>query len=165
MAFDIANALRLDVASSGATARPNAVSDAGGAGLCARWLLIDAPPGSGTDRCDARIGFESTAGGVKVLGDVMIGPCADLASALSAARAVMRELGLRIGPPFSLVYPRYPATGSLEAEMHRIAWAIKDAADASGWGFERDIPDAVAHHPPAGSDRAPASTPPATDEP
>jgi hypothetical protein len=35
--------------------------------------------------------------------------------------------------------------GHLEAEMHRIAWAIKDAADASGWEFAREIPPAMIH--------------------
>jgi hypothetical protein len=114
-------------------------------GLRARWVLVDAPPGAGTDACAVRLGFESTEGAVQVLGDVIVSPCQNLEDALATALKVIAELGLPLGPVFSLIYPHYPVSGPLEAEMHRIAWAIKDAADARGWEFRRDMPLAKDH--------------------
>lgn len=113
--------------------------------LSARWILIDAPPGADGDSCTARLGFESTQGDTQVLGDVVISPCQNLVDAIDRARAVIKTLGLVENPVFSLLYPRYQAEGAAEAEMHRIAWAVKDAADARGWHFSREMPLSTRH--------------------
>jgi hypothetical protein len=119
-------------------------------GLRARWVLIDAPPGTGQDACTARLGFESTRGELEVLGDVILSPCSDLQDAIDKALAVFAELGMTPGSAFSLIYPHYPVAGALDAEQHRIAWAIKDAADARGWEFRREMPIATRHRPGRG---------------
>jgi hypothetical protein len=112
--------------------------------LSARWILIDIPPGT-EPPCQARLGFQSTSGPTQVLGDLAVQPCRDVPHAIDCCLAAAAALGLPLGAPFSLIYPRYPVDGPLEAEMHEIAWVIKEAADTRGWEFDRELPVAVNH--------------------
>jgi hypothetical protein len=109
--------------------------------LTARWILFDIPPGS-KPPCLARIGFMSTSGDFKVLGDVTVAECLNVPDGLAKCRAVIDELGLALSDPFDLIYPRYAVEGPLELEMHQLAWVIKEEADRQGYGFEREIPAA-----------------------
>lgn len=114
--------------------------------LSARWILVDVPPGT-EPPYKARLGFESTSGDVQILGDVVISPCVDLADIVTRSLAAFATLGIPLSPVFSLLYPRYAVEGRLEAEMHAIAWAIKDEADQRGWHFAREMPLATQHLP------------------
>ncbi|HMW02944.1 MAG TPA: hypothetical protein PKE58_22585 [Acidobacteriota bacterium] len=109
-----------------------------------RWAQFLADPET-KPPFQIRLGIQSTgASGVKVLMDGVVFDCENIPDGVQKLQAVIKLLNFPVSDDFMLVYPRYAVEEpSTEQTLHLISGLIFDAAQAQGWGFDRELPEPV----------------------
>lgn len=109
-----------------------------------RWAQFLADPET-RPPFQIRLGIQSTgASGVKVLMDGVVFECENIPDGVQKLQQVIKLLNFPFSDDFMLVYPRYAVEEpSAEQTLHLISGLIFDAAQAQGWGFERELPEPV----------------------